>query len=145
MKNCNLFLYQLQRHSDHHANPTRRFQALRHFDDSPQLPSGYASMLIPAYLPFVWYQKMDPLGLVALKMKKIVFYWFWDWGLFTTFSFPLAVVTVSLADPWTLQHLKRDHKALLACSTPAISDWYIWIRDFVIYSTSSHSKEREKK
>ena len=59
-----------------------------------------------------------------------------------TFSFPLAVVTVSLADPWTLQHLKRDHKALLARSTPAISDWYIWIRDFVIYSTSSHSKER---
>ena len=57
----NLFLYQLQRHSDHHANPTRRFQALRHFDDSPQLPSGYASMLMPAYIPFVWYQKMDPL------------------------------------------------------------------------------------
>ena len=57
----NLFLYQLQRHSDHHANPTRRFQALRHFDDSPQLPSGYAFMLVPAYLPFVWYQKMDPL------------------------------------------------------------------------------------
>ena len=57
----NLFLYQLQRHSDHHANPTRRFQALRHFDDSPQLPSGYASMLIPAYLPFVWFKKMDPL------------------------------------------------------------------------------------
>ena len=50
-----------KRHSDHHANPTRRFQALRHFDDSPQLPSGYASMLIPAYIPFVWYHKMDPL------------------------------------------------------------------------------------
>ncbi len=57
----NLFLYQLQRHSDHHANPTRRFQALRHFDDSPQLPSGYASMLIPAYLPWLWFRLMDPL------------------------------------------------------------------------------------
>ena len=57
----NLFLYQLQRHSDHHANPTRRFQALRHFDDSPQLPSGYASMLIPAYLPPLWFRQMDPL------------------------------------------------------------------------------------
>ncbi len=29
----NLFLYQLQRHSDHHANPTRSFQTLRHFED----------------------------------------------------------------------------------------------------------------
>ena len=57
----NLFLYQLQRHSDHHANPTRRFQALRHFDDSPQLPSGYASMLIPAYIPLLWFRQMDPL------------------------------------------------------------------------------------
>ncbi|MES2919267.1 MAG: fatty acid desaturase [Pseudomonadota bacterium] len=57
----NLVLYQLQRHSDHHANPTRSFQALRHFEDSPQLPSGYASMLIPAYLPPLWFRQMDPL------------------------------------------------------------------------------------
>jgi alkane 1-monooxygenase len=57
----NLFLYQLQRHSDHHANPTRRYQALRHFDDSPQLPSGYASMLLIAYFPPIWFRVMDPL------------------------------------------------------------------------------------
>ncbi len=57
----NLVLYQLQRHSDHHAHPTRSFQALRHFEDSPQLPSGYASMLIPAYIPWLWYRQMDPL------------------------------------------------------------------------------------
>ena len=57
----NLVLYQLQRHSDHHAHPTRSFQALRHFEDSPQLPSGYASMLIPAYIPWLWFRQMDPL------------------------------------------------------------------------------------
>jgi len=57
----NLFLYQLQRHSDHHANPTRRFQALRHFDASPQLPSGYASILLLAYIPPLWFRQMDPL------------------------------------------------------------------------------------
>ena len=57
----NLFLYQLQRHSDHHANPTRRFQALRHFDKSPQLPSGYASMILLAYVTPLWYRQMDPL------------------------------------------------------------------------------------
>ncbi len=56
----NLVLYQLQRHSDHHANPTRPFQALRHFDSAPQLPSGYASMLIAAYIPPLWYRLMDP-------------------------------------------------------------------------------------
>lgn len=55
----NLFLYQLQRHSDHHANPMRRYQALRHFDESPQLPSGYASMLLLAYIPPLWRWVMD--------------------------------------------------------------------------------------
>ncbi|PVY70011.1 alkane 1-monooxygenase [Tamilnaduibacter salinus] len=55
----NLFLYQLQRHSDHHAHPTRSFQALRHFKEAPQLPGGYASMLLPAYLPSWWYEMMD--------------------------------------------------------------------------------------
>ncbi|RZU45128.1 alkane 1-monooxygenase [Fluviicoccus keumensis] len=55
----NLFLYQLQRHSDHHAHPSRSFQALRHFEDAPQLPAGYASMLLPAYIPSLWYKIMD--------------------------------------------------------------------------------------
>ncbi|MDP3859338.1 MAG: fatty acid desaturase [Stagnimonas sp.] len=56
----NLLLYQLQRHSDHHANPTRRYQALRHFEDSPQLPSGYAAMILLAYFPPLWFRVMDP-------------------------------------------------------------------------------------
>lgn len=55
----NLFLYQLQRHSDHHAHPQRSYQALRHFEKAPQLPGGYASMLIPAYVPQWWYETMD--------------------------------------------------------------------------------------
>ncbi|MDM4768086.1 alkane 1-monooxygenase [Pelomonas sp. SE-A7] len=56
----NLFLYQLQRHSDHHAHPGRRYQLLRHFDSSPQLPMGYAGMLLLAYLPPLWFRVMDP-------------------------------------------------------------------------------------
>lgn len=55
----NLFLYHLQRHSDHHAFPARRFQALRHFDEGPQLPSGYAAMLMVAYIPPLWFALMD--------------------------------------------------------------------------------------
>src|SRR5688572_5112101 len=56
----NLFLYQLQRHSDHHAYPTRSYQSLRHFEDCPQLPSGYASMILLAYVPPLWFRLMDP-------------------------------------------------------------------------------------
>ncbi len=55
----NLVLYQLQRHSDHHAYPARSFQALRHFAEAPQLPGGYASMLLPAYMPQLWFEIMD--------------------------------------------------------------------------------------
>ena len=58
-KVTNLLLYHLQRHSDHHANPTRRYQSLRHFDESPQLPSGYAAMIWLAYLPPLWRKVMD--------------------------------------------------------------------------------------
>lgn len=55
----NLVLYQLQRHSDHHAFPSRSFQALRDFPEAPQLPGGYASMLLPAYIPGWWTKVMD--------------------------------------------------------------------------------------
>ena len=40
----NLATFHLQRHSDHHANPSRRYQSLRHFEQLPQLPSGYFGM-----------------------------------------------------------------------------------------------------
>jgi alkane 1-monooxygenase len=55
----NLFLYHLERHSDHHANPTRRYQALRHVDEAPQLPSGYALMICIAAVPPLWRRVMD--------------------------------------------------------------------------------------
>ena len=56
----NVLLYHLQRHSDHHAHPTRRFQALRHFDEAPELPSGYATMILIAVVPPLWRRVMDP-------------------------------------------------------------------------------------
>jgi len=56
----NVLLYHLQRHSDHHANPTRRYQALRHFDEAPQLPTGYAGMILLALVPPLWRRVMDP-------------------------------------------------------------------------------------
>jgi alkane 1-monooxygenase len=55
----NVLLYHLQRHSDHHANPMRRYQALRHFDEAPQLPTGYAGMIVTAVIPPLWRRVMD--------------------------------------------------------------------------------------
>jgi alkane 1-monooxygenase len=55
----NLVLFHLERHSDHHANPLRRYQALRHFDDAPQLPNGYFGVYLLAYVPVLWFRVMD--------------------------------------------------------------------------------------
>ena len=55
----NLFLYHLQRHSDHHANPTRRYQVLRSISEAPELPSGYATLIGVTYFPPLWRKLMD--------------------------------------------------------------------------------------
>ncbi len=55
----NLVLFHLERHSDHHAHPLRRYQSLRHFPDLPQLPNGYFGMYAIAYLPWLWFRVMD--------------------------------------------------------------------------------------
>ena len=56
----NLMLYHLQRHSDHHAHWTRRYQALRHQPEAPALPAGYTAMLLLALCPPLWRRVMDP-------------------------------------------------------------------------------------
>jgi alkane 1-monooxygenase len=55
----NLMLYQLERHSDHHAWPARRYQSLRHFPEAPQLPTGYFGMFLVALVPPLWRRLMD--------------------------------------------------------------------------------------
>ncbi|MET0451546.1 MAG: alkane 1-monooxygenase [Mycobacterium sp.] len=55
----NVVLFQLQRHSDHHAHPLRRYQALRHADEAPQLPAGYPTMLLLSGFPPLWRRVMD--------------------------------------------------------------------------------------
>ena len=56
----NLLTFHLERHSDHHAFAARHYQSLRHFDDVPQLPSGYFGMFLLSYVPFLWRKVMDP-------------------------------------------------------------------------------------
>ena len=55
----NVLLYHLQRHSDHHAHPTRRYQALRDHEAAPALPTGYAGMILLALVPPLWSRVMD--------------------------------------------------------------------------------------
>src|SRR5699024_8093820 len=50
----NVLLLNLQRHSDHHAHGGRRYQALRSHDEAPQLPAGYALMVLMALFPPLW-------------------------------------------------------------------------------------------
>ena len=54
----NLMLYHLQRHSDHHARPTRCYQALR-TDRAPELPGGYPLCFTLSYFPPLWRAVMD--------------------------------------------------------------------------------------
>ena len=54
-----LLLFELSRHSDHHANPRRAYAALRHFDESPQLPTGYPGMILMALVPPLFIAVMD--------------------------------------------------------------------------------------
>ena len=56
----NLMLFHLQRHSDHHANPMRPYQALRNFDELPRLPSGYPGTFLLAAIPPLWRKIMNP-------------------------------------------------------------------------------------
>jgi alkane 1-monooxygenase len=63
----NRFLFNLQRHSDHHYRPGRRYQNLRHHAASPQLPTGYAGMILLALVPPLWHRMMDRRVLQALR------------------------------------------------------------------------------
>jgi alkane 1-monooxygenase len=55
----NLSLFHLERHSDHHAHPLRRYQSLRHFPDLPSLPTGYFGCYLLAWVPPLWFRVMD--------------------------------------------------------------------------------------
>ncbi|MEQ9363365.1 MAG: alkane 1-monooxygenase [Leptospirales bacterium] len=53
-----LLLFELPRHSDHHAFAERRYEGLRHFDESPQMPAGYPAMVLMALVPPLWFAVM---------------------------------------------------------------------------------------
>lgn len=58
----NWLLINLQRHSDHHFKPARRFPLLQTYEPSvaPQLPFGYPVMTLIALCPPLWHKMMTP-------------------------------------------------------------------------------------
>jgi alkane 1-monooxygenase len=54
-----LMLFELSRHSDHHYLASRKYQVLRHHDNSPQMPTGYPGMMILSLIPPAWFYVMN--------------------------------------------------------------------------------------
>ena len=55
-----LMMFNLSRHSDHHFKAHKKYQALNHHDDAPQLPTGYPGMMILSLIPPLWFYIMNP-------------------------------------------------------------------------------------
>lgn len=56
----NAWLFNLQRHADHHAHAARPYHSLRTVPGAPTLPAGYPTMLLVAAIPPVWFRTLDP-------------------------------------------------------------------------------------
>lgn len=54
-----VMLFELSRHSDHHYLASRKYQVLRHHDDSPQMPTGYPGMMLLSLIPPLWFYVMN--------------------------------------------------------------------------------------
>lgn len=87
-KASNWLLINLQRHSDHHYKPDRRFPLLQTYgeDDAPQLPYGYPTMTFVAMVPPVWRRRMNP----RIRAWRQKFYpEITDWAAYNTGETPM--------------------------------------------------------
>jgi alkane 1-monooxygenase len=84
----NFLLINLQRHSDHHYKPDRRFPLLQTYDDStaPQLPFGYPLMTMAAMVPPVWRRIMNPR---VRKWRGMYYPEITDWGPYNRAENPM--------------------------------------------------------
>lgn len=67
-----ILLFELSRHSDHHYIANRPYQILRHFDESPQMPTGYPGMMALSFFPPLWFavmhKRIDQLKLTNAEL-----------------------------------------------------------------------------
>ena len=87
-KASNWLLINLQRHSDHHYKPDRRFPLLQHYTeaDAPQLPAGYPVMVVAALIPPVWRRMMNPK---VRKWRAMYYPEITDWSAYKAASNPM--------------------------------------------------------
>jgi alkane 1-monooxygenase len=84
----NWLLINLQRHSDHHWKPDRRFPLLQTYgaDTAPALPFGYPLMTMAAMVPPLWRRIMNP----RVRAWRRQFYpEITDWGPYNRGELPL--------------------------------------------------------
>ncbi|KAA9005971.1 alkane 1-monooxygenase [Histidinibacterium aquaticum] len=84
----NWLLINLQRHSDHHYKPDRRFPLLQTYseDDAPQLPYGYMTMTFIAVIPPLWRRVMNPK---VRKWRQTFYPEITDWAPYKSGTLPL--------------------------------------------------------
>ena len=87
-KASNWLLINLQRHSDHHYKPDRRFPVLQTYgaSDAPQLPYGYPVMTMAAMVPPLWRRIMNPR---VRKWREMYYPEITDWKAYNKASNPL--------------------------------------------------------
>ncbi|MGB5558869.1 MAG: alkane 1-monooxygenase [Paracoccaceae bacterium] len=88
MRVSNWLLINLQRHSDHHYKPDRRFPLLQNYTeaDAPQLPYGYPVMTLAAMWPPLWRRVMNPR---VRKWRAMYYPEITDWAAYKAASNPM--------------------------------------------------------
>lgn len=83
----NWLLINLQRHSDHHIKPDRRFPLLQNHGaaEAPQLPYGYPIMAMMATTPPLWRRRMNPR---VRQWRKTYYPEITDWQPYKTGRHP---------------------------------------------------------
>lgn len=84
----NWLLINLQRHSDHHYKPNRRFPLLQTYsaDEAPQLPRGYPVMTMMAMVPPLWRRFMNPK---VREWRRANYPEIEDWSAYNSATNPL--------------------------------------------------------
>ncbi len=56
---ANLLIFNMGRHSDHHARAAAVYETLQPMDGAPELPGSYAGSIVMALIPPLWRRVMD--------------------------------------------------------------------------------------
>ena len=65
-----IVLYELTRHSDHHYKSSKKYQVLECHEGSPQMPFGYPTSMVLAFVPPLWFKIMNkhiPKEMISAK------------------------------------------------------------------------------